>query len=157
MGLANLSVSAGEEFLTFRLGREEYAIDILNVREIRSQEPVTHIADTAAFLMGVIDLRGSIVPILDLRIKFGLPQGSDDSTVVIILSIDGRITGIVVDAVSDVVSLLPEQIRWTPALNGAIDSTFIRGIAPVDGRMLIVADAAALVKAPGGAPVALAA
>ncbi|HEY2627738.1 MAG TPA: chemotaxis protein CheW [Usitatibacter sp.] len=153
----NENIAAREEFLTFRLGQEEYAIDILQVREIRAQEPVTRIADVARFVMGVIHLRGAIVPILDLRLKFDLPRGTDDSTVVIILSLAGRLMGVVVDAVSDVVSLLPEQIRPTPALNGAIDSTFVRGIAPLDGRMLIVADVATLVASPGETPAALAA
>lgn len=146
-----------EEFLTFRLGQEEYAIDILQVREIRAQEPVTRIADAAEFVMGVINLRGTIVPILDLRIKFNLPRSNDASTVVIILSIDERLTGVVVDAVSDVVSLLAEQIRPTPSLDGSNGSAFIRGIAPVEGRMLIVADIAALLIAPGLEPQALAA
>jgi purine-binding chemotaxis protein CheW len=153
----NENTARREEFLTFRLGDEEYAIDILQVREIRAQEPVTRIADAAGFVMGIINLRGVIVPILDLRLKFGLPNGSDASTVVIILSLEGRLMGVVVDAVSDVVSLLPEQVRPAPALSGAIDSTFIRGIAPVDGRMLIVADVATLVTSPGDAPEALAA
>lgn len=153
----NESNAQREEFLTFRLGQEEYAIDILQVREIRAQEPVTRIADAATFVMGIINLRGAIVPILDLRLKFGLPHASEASTVVIILSLEGRFLGVVVDAVSDVVSMLPEQIRPAPALNGAIDSSFIRGIAPVDGRMLIVADVAALVKSPGDMPEALAA
>src|SRR3974390_53967 len=146
-----------EEFLTFRLGQEEYAIDILQVREIRAHEPVPRIADAAEFVMGVINLRGSVVPILDLRMKFRLPRGTDASTVVIILSIEERLMGVVVDAVSDVVSLLPEQIRPTPALHGAIDSSFIRGIAPVEGRMLIVADIASLLMAPGLEPEAMAA
>jgi len=153
----NENVGQREEFLTFRLGQEEYAIDILQVREIRAHEPVTRIADAAQFVMGVINLRGVIVPILDLRMKFDLPRATDAATVVIILSIEGRLTGVVVDAVSDVVSLLPEQIRPTPQLNGAIDSSFIRGIAPIDGRMLIVADIAALLVAPGLEPQALAA
>ncbi len=156
---ANASENLGtrEEFLTFRLGQEEYAIDILQVREIRASEPVTRIADAADFVLGVINLRGVIVPILDLRMKFKLDCTNDASTVVIILSIEGRLTGVVVDAVSDVVSLPPEQIRPTPQLNGSIDSTFIRGIAPVEGRMLIVADIAALLLAPGLEPQALAA
>lgn len=151
------TLGAREEFLTFRLGQEEYAIDILQVREIRAQEPVTRIADAAEFVMGVINLRGAIVPILDLRVKFNLPRSNDASTVVIILSIDERLMGVVVDAVSDVVSLLADQIRPTPALDGSTGSAFIRGIAPVDGRMLIVADIAALLIAPGLEPQALAA
>jgi len=151
------STAQREEFLTFRLGQEEYAIDILQVREIRAHEPVTRIADAADYVMGVINLRGAIVPILDLRMRFRLPCGNGASTVVIILSIDDRLTGVVVDAVSDVVSLVPEQVRPAPSLAGSIDSSFIRGIAPMDGRMLIVADIASLITSPGLEPAALAA
>ena len=134
-----------EEFLSFRLGDEEYAIDILQVREIRAHEPVTRIANAPQFIRGVINLRGNIVPIVDLRVKFGQADAKYDAfTVVIILNIAQRLMGIVVDAVSDVVALLPEQIRAAPHLGGAIDASFIRGLAPVDGRMLIVMDIARL-------------
>jgi len=134
-----------EEFLSFRLGAEEYAIDILQVREIRAHEPVTRIANAPQFIRGVINLRGNIVPIVDLRMKFGHTEARYDAfTVVIILNIAERLMGIVVDAVSDVVALLPEQIRPAPHLGGAIDAGFIRGLAPVEGRMLIVMDIAKL-------------
>jgi len=151
------NIAAREEFLTFRLGNEEYAIDILQVREIRACEPVTRIADAPESVMGVINLRGAIVPIIDLRVKFKLPQSGGASSVVIIVCIDDRPMGVVVDAVSDVISLLPEQIRPTPSLHGSIDSGFIRGIAPVEGRMLIVADIAVLLSSQGFEPVAMAA
>lgn len=133
-----------EEFLSFRLGAEEYAIDILQVREIRAHEPVTRIANLPEFIRGVINLRGNIVPIVDLRLKFGQAAGYDAFTVVIILNIAERLMGIVVDAVSDVVALLPEQIRPAPDMAGVLESGFIRGLAPLDGRMLIVADIARL-------------
>ena len=133
-----------DEFLSFRLGAEEYAIDILQVREIRAHEPVTRIANAPEFIRGVINLRGNIVPIVDLRLKFGHEAGYNSFTVVIILNIADRLMGIVVDAVSDVVALLPEQVRPAPSLAGAIESGFIRGLAPVEGRMLIVIDIARL-------------
>ena len=136
--------TARDEFLSFRLGAEEYAIDILQVQEIRAHEPVTRIANAPTFIKGVINLRGQIVPIVDLRMKFGFANAVDAFTVVIILNIGSRMTGIVVDAVSDVVALLPEQVRPAPNLGAAIESGFIRGIAPVDGRMLIVVDIARL-------------
>jgi purine-binding chemotaxis protein CheW len=136
--------TARDEFLSFRLGAEEYAIDILQVQEIRAHEPVTRIANAPTFIKGVINLRGQIVPIVDLRVKFGFASTVDAFTVVIILNIGNRMMGIVVDAVSDVVALLPEQVRPAPNLGAAIESGFIRGIAPVDARMLIVVDIARL-------------
>ena len=136
--------TARDEFLSFRLGAEEYAIDILQVQEIRAHEPATRIANAPTYIKGVINLRGHIVPIIDLRVKFGFANVVDAFTVVIILNIGNRMMGIVVDAVSDVVALLPEQVRPAPSLGTVIESGFIRGIAPVDGRMLIVVDIARL-------------
>ena len=135
---------AREEFLTFRLGGEEYAIDILQVQEIREHESVTRIATAPEFIKGVINLRGIIVPIVDLRVKFGFPNAANSTSVVIILSIAQRVIGVVVDAVSDVVALAADQIRPTPEVGGAIAAGFIRGIAPLDERMLIVFDIARL-------------
>ena len=131
---------AVEEFLTFNLGGEEYAIDILQVQEIRALESVTRIANAPAFIKGVINLRGTIVPIVDLRVKFGMTDTASKSPVVIILSIAGRVIGVVVDAVSDVVGLTAEQIRPAPEVGSAIASGFIRGLAPLDARMLILVD-----------------
>jgi purine-binding chemotaxis protein CheW len=135
---------AREEFLTFRLGGEEYAIDILQVQEIRANESVTRIASAPEFIRGVINLRGTIVPIVDLRVKFGFDSAANSAPVVIILSISDRVIGVVVDAVTDVVNLAADQIRETPEVGGAIAAGFIRGIAPLEGRMLIVFDIARL-------------
>ena len=129
------------EYLTFTLGSEEYAIDILKVQEIRGYEQPTLIANTPPFIKGVINLRGIIVPIVDLRIKFNL--GSIEYTpftVVIILNIAGRVIGIVVDSVSDVLSLTPAQIRPAPDFSGSFDTKYILGLASMDSRMMIVTD-----------------
>ena len=132
---------AGGEFLTFRLGAEEYGIEILKVQEIRGWEVPTAIAGTPEFIKGVINLRGTIVPIVDLRLKFGLEKTSyDEFTVVIILSVARRVVGIVVDAVSDVITLSPQQIRPAPEFGAALDTRFITGLGTVDERMLILAD-----------------
>ena len=132
---------AGREFLTFRLGAEEYGIEILKVQEIRGWESPTAIAGTPAFIKGVINLRGTIVPIVDLRLKFGLAKANyDEFTVVIILSVARRVVGIVVDAVSDVITLLPQQVRPAPEFGAALDTRFITGLGTVDERMLILAD-----------------
>ena len=128
------------EFLTFTLGAEEYAIDILKVQEIRGYEAVTRIANTPAFIKGVINLRGVIVPIVDMRIKFGLGEPVyNEFTVAIILNIGRRIIGVVVDTVSDVVSLAEEEIHPAPEF-GTFDTQFLLGLAAIDERMLILID-----------------
>lgn len=129
------------EFLTFTLGSEEYAIDILKVQEIRGYETPTLIANAPPFIKGVINLRGIIVPIVDLRIKFRLGKVEyTPFTVVIILNIAGRVIGVVVDSVSDVLSLTPAQIRQAPDFSGSFDTKYIVGLASVEERMLIVTD-----------------
>ena len=141
-----------DEFLSFRLGNEDYAIDILQVREIRAHEPVTHIANAPAYLKGVINLRGAIVPIVDLRVKLAFARADyDASTVVIILNIDSRMVGVVVDAVSDVVALTAGEIRPPPTWHGGIEAGFIRGLASVEDRLLIVMDIAGLLLGPDAA------
>jgi purine-binding chemotaxis protein CheW len=138
---------ARSEYLAFRLCGEEYAIGILNVREIRAHEPVTRIAQAPAYLKGVINLRGAIVPIVDLRCRFGMPAAEHEAeTVVIILDLGSAYIGAAVDAVVDVVALAKDDVRPAPSFEAGIDTSFIRGIAPVDGRMLIVADLAALLE-----------
>lgn len=129
------------EYLTFTLGSEEYAIDILKVQEIRGYEQPTLIANTPPFIKGVINLRGIIVPIVDLRIKFNLGKVEYTSfTVVIILNVAGRVVGTVVDSVSDVISLTRSQIRQAPDFSGSFDTKYILGLATVDSRMMIVTD-----------------
>ena len=129
------------EFLTFTLGSEEYAIDILKVQEIRGYEPPTLIANSPPFIKGVINLRGIIVPIVDLRIKFNLGKIEyTPFTVVIILNVAGRVIGVVVDSVSDVISLTSGQIRPAPDFSGSFDTKYIVGLASQESRMMIVTD-----------------
>ncbi len=135
------TVALGREFLTFRLGAEEYGIDILRVQEIRGYEQPTRIANAPSFIKGVINLRGVIVPIIDLRLKFGLENAEYNTfTVVIILNIASRVVGIVVDQVSDVIELTGEQIKPAPEFSGEIDASFIQGLGQVGERMLILTD-----------------
>jgi len=130
-----------QEFLTFRLGSEEYGIDILKVQEIRGVDAITRLANLPDFIKGVIDLRGIIVPIIDMRLKFNLADSMyTDFTVAIILNIGVRIVGIIVDAVSDVVSLAPDAIKVVPEFGSAIDTRYIIGIAKLDSRMIVIAD-----------------
>lgn len=129
------------EFLTFRLGSEEYGMDILKVQEIRGYEAVTQIANAPEFIKGVVNLRGIIVPIVDMRIKFKLGSVEyDEFTVVIILNVSGRVMGIVVDGVSDVISLDSDQMRPTPEFGSVIDTEYIMGLGTVEERMLILVD-----------------
>lgn len=129
------------EFLTFTLGEENYALDILAVKEIRGYEAVTKIANAPSFIKGVINLRGDIVPIVDLRIKFNLGNASyDEFTIVIVLHIRNRIVGIVVDGVSDVISLSPGQVRPPPDFGVAFNSKYLLGLATVHEQMIILVD-----------------
>lgn len=138
-------LSAEREYLTFKLGSEEYGIDILKVKEIRGHEPPTRMANVPAFILGVVNLRGIIVPIIDLRIKFALDGvGYDDFTVVIILQVAGRQVGIVVDAVCDVIELPQERIRPAPHFAAALDTSHVVGLGTLDERMLILLDIEAL-------------
>ena len=143
------SIAHKGEYLTFRLGGEEYGIDILRVQEIRSYEQPTRIANAPAFLKGVVNLRGVIVPIIDLRLKLGClnAQGVAEYnhfTVVIVLNVRGRVVGAVVDSVSDVLALSGDAIRPAPGMNASIDTSFITGIGCVAERMLILMDIEAL-------------
>ena len=126
-----------QEFLTLTLGKEAYGIEILKVQEIRSYEQVTQIANSPEFIKGVVNLRGIIVPIVDMRIKFNL--GNAEYTE-IILNVAGRVVGMVVDGVSDVISLDAEQIRPAPDFSSSFDIKYITGLGRVDERMLILVD-----------------
>lgn len=138
---AHGAANAGNEFLTFTLGNEEYGLDILKVQEIRGYDAVTAIANSPAFIKGVINLRGIIVPIVDMRIKFNLGKVEyNECTVVIILNVANRVVGMVVDGVSDVITLADEQIKPAPEFGSAFDTQYLTGLGTVDNRMLILVD-----------------
>ena len=136
-----VTTETGRELLTFTLGSEEYGIDILKVQEIRGYDAVTTIANAPEFIKGVINLRGIIVPIVDMRIKFHLGKVEyDQFTVVIILNVAKRVVGIVVDGVSDVIALMPDQIKPSPEFSATLETQYITGLGTVDDRMIIVVD-----------------
>jgi len=138
---ARAAAAAGGEFLTFRLGAEEYGIDILKVQEIRSYEQPTRIANAPSFIKGVVNLRGVIVPIVDLRVKLNCETVEYNSfTVVIVLNVKGRVVGAVVDSVSDVLELGAGTIKQAPEMHTSVDTSFITGIGSVNDRMLILMD-----------------
>ncbi|MFD2190265.1 chemotaxis protein CheW [Pistricoccus aurantiacus] len=129
------------QYLVFSLGDEEYAVDILKVQEIRGYENVTRIANVPAFIKGVTNLRGVIVPIVDLRIKFNLENVEyGDLTSVIVINVGQRVIGVVVDGVSDVMTLMPKQIRPAPEFGSALSTEYLYGLGSLEDRMLILVD-----------------
>jgi purine-binding chemotaxis protein CheW len=151
--IGNAAAVRVKEFLTFKLGGEEYGIDILKVQEIRGYDAVTRIANAPAFIKGVVNLRGVIVPIVDLRIKFALGEARYDAfTVVVILNVAGRVVGAVVDSVSDVLELDEKQIKPAPEFNSLLDTSYITGLGTVESaegeRLLILVDIERLMSSP---------
>ena len=139
------AAASADEFLSFTLGEEHYGVDILKVQEIRGYDSVTRLPDAPDYIKGVINLRGTIVPVIDLRLKLRLHEARYDSfTVMIVLNVGARVVGIVVDGVSDVVPLAEEQVRPKPEFGAAVDTRFISGIGTLDERMLILLDIEAL-------------
>jgi len=133
------------EFLTFRLDTQEYGIDILKVQEIRGYDAVTKIAGAPPVVKGVINLRGVIVPIVDLRMIFHLGEAKCDAfTVAIILNLAGRVIGAVVDSVSDVLALEPAQIKEAPEFRSTLDANYVMGLGVMDAqdeaRMIVLID-----------------
>lgn len=147
--LNDLTTGGAREYLTFRLDQEEYGIDILKVQEIRGYEPPTRVANAPSFIKGVVNLRGTIVPIVDMRLKFNCAKSEYNSfTVVIVLNLGNRIVGIVVDSVSDVMELPPESLKAAPDIESVIDSSAVLGLGSVGERMLILLDIEKLMSAP---------
>jgi purine-binding chemotaxis protein CheW len=146
---ARVAAAMPNEFLSFRLGGEEYGIDILRVQEIRSYEAPTRIANAPHFIKGVVNLRGVIVPIVDLRLKLACEAAEyTDFTVVIVLNVRGRVIGAVVDSVSDVLALSGDSIKPAPQMNASVDAGYIMGMGCIKSgdveRMLILTDIEAL-------------
>jgi purine-binding chemotaxis protein CheW len=137
----SLQNQGSTEVLAFRLGSEEYGIDILKVQEIRGYDAVTKIANASDCIKGVVNLRGIIVPIIDMRIKFNLGTPTyDQFTVVIILNIAKRVVGMVVDSVSDVITLDAEHFKPAPEMGAAMNADYLTGLGTLDERMLILID-----------------
>jgi purine-binding chemotaxis protein CheW len=135
------NTAGARSYLSFRVGEEEYALDILKVREIRNYQRPTAIANAPRYLKGVINLRGAIVPIIDLRTMLGLASAEGESTgAVVVLDFSGGTVGIVVDAVSDVLDLTPDQVHAAPDVVGAPDAKYVTGLGTIGDRMLVLAD-----------------
>lgn len=139
--ISKTAEETGREYLAFSLGGEEYAVNILQVQEIRAYERVTRIANMPAFIKGVMNLRGAVVPVVDLRVRFNVGQADyGASTIVIVINIGPRTFGMVVDGVSDVVMLKSSDLRPAPQIAGVVTAEFLEGVAILDKRMLIIVD-----------------
>lgn len=146
------TAGSGAQYLTFVCGGEEYGVDILRVQEIKGWDHVTRVPYTPPYVLGVMNLRGMIVPVIDLRTRLNLARRSfDASTVVIVVRVQSsrgeKTVGIVVDGVSEVYSVQAEEIKPVPNLGGVADGTCVKGIATVDGKMVMLLDIDALVAA----------
>lgn len=131
-----------EQYLTFLLDDEEYGVEILRVQEIKGWDRVTHIPNSPHYLCGVLNLRGTIVPVVDLRLRFDMPaRAYTPTTVVVVLKVDGitqRTVGIVVDGVSDAHNVLPEEIKPAPDFGTSISTDFITGLVTIDENMMMI-------------------
>jgi purine-binding chemotaxis protein CheW len=135
------SVEADHQFVTFVIGSEVYGVDVSKVQEIIGITHITHVPNTLQFMKGVINLRGSVVPVIDMRLKFNLDEKAYDSfTVIIIVEVHERLIGMIVDAVSDVVNVPVATIQDTPHFTSKIETDFIRGIGQVEGGLVIILD-----------------
>jgi purine-binding chemotaxis protein CheW len=141
---SGVAIAGSTQYLTFGLGAEEYAIDILGVQEIKGYSLITPIPHAPPHIKGVINLRGTVVPVVGLRERFGMPAVEYDKfTVIIVVMVGTRVVGVVVDAVTDVLSLTRNDLQPPPELGAAVDTSFIRGIAKTAERLVIVLDAEA--------------
>ena len=135
------ATAASSQFLTFLLGAEQYGVEILKVREIRGYSAVTRIPNTPVYIKGVINLRGTVVPVVDLRSKFSMETVEYNKfTVIIVVTVGAKVTGLVVDAVSDVLDVPPAEMRISPDLGTGVDTRFIRGMATIGDRMTVLLD-----------------
>ena len=156
--------AASHQVLTFTLGEETYGVDILRVQEIRGYSTVTRIPQAPAHVLGVLNLRGSIVPIVDMRMRFSLDRAEyTPLTVIIVLSVEShagrRDIGVVVDGVSDVIDVAAADIKPAPELGEQVNTEFIEGLAAVSGRMVMLLDIDKLIggDVAGAAPLPVAA
>ncbi|HEY3383259.1 MAG TPA: chemotaxis protein CheW [Vicinamibacterales bacterium] len=131
----------GNQYLTFALGQEEYGVEILRVQEIKGYSAITPIPNAPVYLKGVMNLRGTVVPVVDLRAKFSMAAAEYDKfTVVIVVTVGARVFGLVVDAVSDVVNLPEDKIEPAPELGDGIDTSFLRGMARAGEKFVLLLD-----------------
>jgi purine-binding chemotaxis protein CheW len=135
------------QYLTFTLGGEEYAVDILRVQEIKGYSSVTSIPNAPAYVKGVMNLRGTVVPVFDMRLKFGMePRAYDRFTVIVVVNVGSRVVGLIVDSVSDVLDIAASSIEPTPDLGADVDTRVMQGIARTNDRLVTLLDIDAVVE-----------
>jgi purine-binding chemotaxis protein CheW len=131
----------GNQYLTFRLGEEEYGVEILKVQEIKGYSTITPIPNTPRYLKGVMNLRGTIIPVVDLRSKFAMAEAEYNRfTVIIVVTVGTKVMGLVVDAVSDVLNILQADIQPTPDFGGQVETRFISGLAKAGEKLVVLLD-----------------
>jgi purine-binding chemotaxis protein CheW len=131
----------GSQYLTFTLGQEEYGVEILKVQEIKGYSAITPIPNTPAYLKGVMNLRGTIIPVVDLRAKFAMTAAEyNQFTVIIVVTVGRKIMGLVVDAVSDVLNIPRTDIQETPDFGAQVDARFINGMAKAGDKLVVLLD-----------------
>ncbi len=130
-----------QQFVTFLIGEETYGVEVLKVQEIIGMTDITHVPNTVSFMKGVINLRGSVVPVVDMRKKFKMEdQDYDATTVIIIVEVMDRLIGMIVDSVSDVINIEVSNIQSTPHFTAKIETDFVKGIGQVNNNLIIVLD-----------------
>mgnify|MGYP001205208346 FL=1 len=135
------SATTTHQFLTFALGQEEYGVEILKIQEIKGFSAITPLPNAPAYVKGVLNLRGTIVPIVDLRKKFGMPEEAYTTfTVIVVVRVQGQVMGFIVDAVSDVLTVTGADIQPTPDLQGQVDTSFLTGLAKAGEKLVILLD-----------------
>ncbi len=131
----------GSQYLTFTLGQEEYGVEILKVQEIKGCSAITPIPNTPAYLKGVMNLRGTIIPVVDLRSKFSMAEAEyNQFTVIIVVTVGSKVMGMVVDAVSDVLNIPRTDIQATPDFGAQVDARFINGMAKAGEKLVVLLD-----------------
>jgi len=141
MQVSTITTTDTHQFLTFALGQEEYGVEILKIQEIKGFSAITPLPNAPAYVRGVLNLRGTIVPIIDLRKKFGMPEEAYTKfTVIVVVQVQGKIMGFIVDAVSDVLTVTGSDIQPTPDLHGQVDTSFLNGLAKAGEKLVILLD-----------------
>jgi len=141
MQVSTITTTDTHQFLTFALGQEEYGVEILKIQEIKGFSAITPLPNAPAYVRGVLNLRGTIVPIIDLRKKFGMPEEAYTKfTVIVVVQVQGKIMGFIVDAVSDVLTVTGGDIQPTPDLHGQVDTSFLNGLAKAGEKLVILLD-----------------
>ncbi|MEM7727791.1 MAG: chemotaxis protein CheW [Pseudomonadota bacterium] len=135
--MAEPSRDTDAEFVTFAVGDQRFCIDIMSLREIRGWSPATPLPDTPDHVLGVVNLRGAVLPIIDLAVRFGLPAAEpNERSIIMITQVDGRMTGLLADSVSDIITIDPSDVQAAPSYPGDERNAFVAGLVARDDAMI---------------------